>query len=83
MFVNLKILSTEFQQVVMGMKREHRESLEKIERGHEVSLFNMRGETASKLCQYEDKIRQLEEQVEKLQKELTATQVCKRLRTIS
>lgn len=50
----------------MGLKREHKESLEKIQQGQEVSLFNLRGEQAEKLCQYEARIRELEMEVEKL-----------------
>ncbi|XP_064108611.1 uncharacterized protein LOC135216988 isoform X4 [Macrobrachium nipponense] len=67
----------EFQQVVMGLKREHKESLERVERDQEVSLFNLRGEQAEKLCQYEQRIRELETELEKLKtvsaiQELTA-----------
>ncbi|KAK8731548.1 hypothetical protein OTU49_007365 [Cherax quadricarinatus] len=67
----------EFQQVVMGLKREHKESLERIESDQEVSLFKLRGEQAEKLCQYERKIRELELELEKLKtvsaiQELTA-----------
>lgn len=50
----------------MGLKREHKESLEKVQQGQEVSLFNLRGEQAEKLCQYETRIRELEMEVEKL-----------------
>ncbi|XP_069991455.1 uncharacterized protein [Penaeus vannamei] len=67
----------EFQQVVMGLKREHKESLDRVERDQEVNLFNLRGEQAEKLCQYEQKIRELEVELEKLKtvsaiQELTA-----------
>ncbi|XP_050687757.1 uncharacterized protein LOC126981101 isoform X3 [Eriocheir sinensis] len=61
-----KYTEAEFQQVVMGLKREHKESLEKVQQGQEVSLFNLRGEQAEKLCQYETRIRELEMEVEKL-----------------
>ena len=57
---------SEFQQVVMGLKREHKDSLDRIQQGQEVSLFNLRGEQAEKLCQYENRIRELEMEVEKL-----------------
>lgn len=60
------LVIAEFQQVVMGLKREHKESLEKVQQGQEVSLFNLRGEQAEKLCQYETRIRELEMEVEKL-----------------
>ncbi|XP_047493534.1 uncharacterized protein LOC125042112 [Penaeus chinensis] len=67
----------EFQQVVMGLKREHKDSLDRVERDQEVNLFNLRGEQAEKLCQYEQKIRELEVELEKLKtvsaiQELTA-----------
>ncbi|KAK8381898.1 hypothetical protein O3P69_015123 [Scylla paramamosain] len=72
-----KYTEAEFQQVVMGLKREHKESLDRIQQGQEVSLFNLRGEQAEKLCQYEKRIRELEMEVEKLRtfsaiQELTA-----------
>lgn len=65
---------SEFQQVVMGLKREHKESLDRVERDQEVNLFNLRGEQAEKLCQYEQKIRELEVELEKL-KTVSAIQV--------
>ena len=52
------------------MKREHRQSLDVIERDHELSLFNMRGQQAAKMCQYEDKIKELEEQIQSLNERL-------------
>lgn len=58
----------------MGLKREHKESLEQIEREQDVSLFNLRGEQAEKLCQYEQRIRDLELELEKL-KTVSAIQV--------
>ncbi|KAK7066966.1 Fmn2p [Halocaridina rubra] len=72
-----KYTEAEFQQVVMGLKREHKESLDRVERDQEVSLFNLRGEQAEKLCQYEQRIRELETELEKLKtvsaiQELTA-----------
>lgn len=59
---------TELQQIVMGLKREHRESLDALQKDQDVSLFNMRGEQAEKLCAYEEQIRNLELQVENLKK---------------
>lgn len=58
----------------MGLKREHKESLDRVERDQEVNLFNLRGEQAEKLCQYEQKIRELEVELEKL-KTVSAIQV--------
>ncbi|XP_069704100.1 formin-2 isoform X2 [Periplaneta americana] len=60
----------EFQQVVMGLKREHRDNLNRLSRDQEISLFNVRGEHAQKLSEAEEKIAQLEETVAKLQQEL-------------
>ncbi|RXG70366.1 Formin-1 [Armadillidium vulgare] len=54
----------------MGLKREHKESLESIEKKQEISLFNLRGEQAEKLCSYDDKIKQLEAEIDTLKKEL-------------
>ena len=64
------ICSSEFQQVVMGLKREHRESLNRVSRDQEVALFNVRGEHAQWLSEADEKIMQLEERVAKLQQEL-------------
>ncbi|KAJ4440368.1 hypothetical protein ANN_08508 [Periplaneta americana] len=61
---------SEFQQVVMGLKREHRDNLNRLSRDQEISLFNVRGEHAQKLSEAEEKIAQLEETVAKLQQEL-------------
>ena len=52
----------ELQQVVMGLKREQRESLDDLQKNQEVSLFNLRGEQAEKLCSYEVKIEELEKE---------------------
>lgn len=67
-------VSQEFQQVVMGLKREHKDTLEKVQQDQEVSIFNLRGEQAEKLCQYERRIRELEVELEKL-KTVSAIQV--------
>lgn len=64
------ISSSEFQQVVMGLKREHRENLNRLSRDQEVALFNVRGEHAQRLSEADEKIMQLEERVAKLQQEL-------------
>lgn len=52
----------------MGLKREHKESLETIQKKQEISLFNLRGEQAEKLCSYDDKIKQLEAEIDALKK---------------
>lgn len=64
------ICSTEFQQVVMGLKREHRDNLNRLSRDQEVSLFNVRGEHAQRLDDADEKIARLEDTVVKLQQDL-------------
>jgi len=54
----------------MGLKREHRENLDRLSRDQEVALFNVRGEHAQRLSETDEKIMQLEERVAKLQREL-------------
>ncbi|PSN51207.1 hypothetical protein C0J52_13663 [Blattella germanica] len=60
----------EFQQVVMGLKREHRENLNRLSKDQEVSLFHVRGEHAQRLSEADEKIAQLEETIAKLTQEL-------------
>jgi hypothetical protein len=64
------IFSSEFQQVVMGLKREHRENLNRLSRDQEVALFNVRGEHAQRLNEADERVMQLEETVAKLRQEL-------------
>ncbi|XP_071455083.1 protein cappuccino-like [Hetaerina americana] len=64
----------EFQQVVMGLKREHQDNLSRMSKTQEVALFSLRGEQAEKLCEYEERIAQLEDTVIKLQQELEKCQ---------
>jgi hypothetical protein len=54
----------------MGLKREHRENLNRLSRDQEVALFNVRGEHAQRLSETDEKLVQLEETVVKLQQEL-------------
>lgn len=54
----------------MGLKREHRENLNRLSRDQEVALFTVRGEHAQRLSEADEKIMQLEERVAKLQQEL-------------
>lgn len=54
----------------MGLKREHRENLNRLSRDQEFALFNVRGEHAQRLSEADEKIMQLEERVAKLQQEL-------------
>jgi len=53
----------------MGLKREHRENLNRLSRDQEVALFNVRGEHAQRVSEADEKIMQLEERVAKLQQE--------------
>lgn len=64
------ICSSEFQQVVMGLKREHRENIGRLSRDQEVALFNVRGEHAQRLIEADEKIILLQETVAKLQQQL-------------
>ena len=64
------IFSSEFQQVVMGLKREHRENLNRLSRDQEVALLNVRGEHAQRLNEADERTMQLEETVAKLRQEL-------------
>lgn len=52
------------------MKKEHKENITRLTRGQEVKLFKMRGEHAHTLHEYEKKILELEETVERLTQEL-------------
>ncbi|XP_063240371.1 protein cappuccino isoform X2 [Bacillus rossius redtenbacheri] len=65
-----KYTEAEFQQVVMGMKREHKENLKRLSNSQEVSLFSLRGEIAQRLDEKDDRIAQLELELEKLMREL-------------
>lgn len=60
----------EFQQVVIGLKKEHKENLTRLTRGQEVKLFKLRGEHAHILHEYEKRICELEDMVARLQQEL-------------
>ncbi|KAJ9582146.1 hypothetical protein L9F63_003488, partial [Diploptera punctata] len=60
----------EFQQVVMGLKREHRENLNRLSKDQEVALFNVRGEHAQRLSEADERIAQMEETIAKLTQEL-------------
>jgi len=64
------LIQIEFQQVVMGLKREHKDSLERLSRSQELSTFNLRGEHAEKLTEAEEKVQRLEKQVLELQQEV-------------
>jgi uncharacterized protein YaaR (DUF327 family) len=54
----------------MCLKREHRETHNRLSRDHEVDIFNEMGEHAQRLSEADEKMMQLEERVAKLQQEL-------------
>jgi hypothetical protein len=54
----------------MGLKREHRENLNRLSRDQEVALFSVRGEHAQRLSEADERIMQLDDTVAKLQQEL-------------
>lgn len=54
----------------MGLKREHKDSLERLSRSQELSTFNLRGEYGEKLAETEEKVHRLEKQVQSLQQEV-------------
>lgn len=60
----------EFQQVVIGLKREHEDNITRLIRGREVQMFKLRGEHAHILHEYEKRISELEETIKKLKQEL-------------
>nr|XP_042906430.1 formin-2 isoform X2 [Parasteatoda tepidariorum] len=57
---------TELQNIILNMKKEHRDTIDKIQE-REIALFNLRGEQASKMNEYEKKVTRLEREVEKYQ----------------
>ena len=56
----------EFQTTVMGLKREHKDILEKKEAEHAVQVFSVRGESAELVDKYVKKIQELETEIEEL-----------------
>lgn len=64
------MICPEFQQVVMGLKREHRDNLTRLTKSQELALFSLRGEQAERLTEAEEKCVRLEAQVKALQQEV-------------
>lgn len=60
----------EFQQVVMGLKREHKDNLGRLSRSQELALFGLRGEHAQRISEAEERCVRLEAQVRALQQEV-------------
>ncbi|CAG7729368.1 unnamed protein product [Allacma fusca] len=63
---NKDLPEPEFQQTVMGLKREHKDIIEKKEADHAVQVFALRGESAELIEKYLKRIQELEVEVEKL-----------------
>ncbi|GFV65772.1 uncharacterized protein TNCV_4154081 [Trichonephila clavipes] len=57
----------EVQNMILNLKKEHRDSVDRIQKEREIALFNLRGEQASKMNEYEKKVSRLQREVEKYQ----------------
>ncbi|CAL1290920.1 unnamed protein product [Larinioides sclopetarius] len=57
----------EVQNMILNLKKEHRETVDRIQKEREIALFNLRGEQASKMNEYEKKVSRLQREVEKYQ----------------
>ena len=62
-----KYTEAEVQQLLMGLKREHKDNLELMQKDHDEALFKLRGEQATSLEYYVEKIQSLEEQLQNQQ----------------
>ena len=60
-----KYTEAEVQQLLMGLKREHKDNLELLQKDHDEALFKLRGEQATSVEYYVEKIQQLEEELAK------------------
>jgi len=58
-----KYTEAEFQQAIMGLKREHKENIEKMRKDQDEALFKVRGEQAESMVYYVDKIQELENEL--------------------
>ncbi|KAL1444503.1 hypothetical protein MTO96_029814 [Rhipicephalus appendiculatus] len=63
----LRYTEAEAQQMVMGLKKAHRNELEKLQKEHELALFSLRGEQAARLTDYEGQVVRLEQEIDKYQ----------------
>merc|ERR1719348_532261 len=61
-----KYTEAEFQQALMGLKREHKENIEKMRKDQDEALFKVRGEQAESMVYYVDKIQELENELGRL-----------------
>ena len=53
------------QQLLLGLKRENKDNLELVQKEHDEALFKLRGEQATSVEYYVEKIQTLEEQLQK------------------
>ena len=51
---------------MLGLKRENKDNLELVQKQHDEALFKLRGEQATSVEYYVEKIQTLEEQLQKL-----------------
>ncbi|KAH6925890.1 hypothetical protein HPB50_011509 [Hyalomma asiaticum] len=63
----LRYTEAEAQQMIMGLKKAHRNELEKLQKEHELALFSLRGEQAARLTDYEGQVVRLEQEIDKYQ----------------
>ena len=61
-----KYTEAEVQQLLMGLKREHKDNLELLQKDHDEALFKQRGEQATSVEYYVEKIQNLEEELQSL-----------------
>ncbi|KAG8189077.1 hypothetical protein JTE90_028626 [Oedothorax gibbosus] len=57
----------EMQNMIVNLKKEHRDAIDRIQKEREIALFNLRGEQASKMNDYEKRVGKLQREVEKYQ----------------
>ncbi|XP_049835030.1 formin-like [Schistocerca gregaria] len=62
----------EYQLMIIGLKREHHETLNRLIRNQEVALFNLRGKHAQKVFELEQRITELEELIDSLRQQMEA-----------
>ncbi|KAJ8045851.1 Formin-2 [Holothuria leucospilota] len=55
------------QQIMMGMKREHTDEMNKLQHDHDLAVFKLRGEHAAEIQQLEDKVQELKRRILELE----------------
>ena len=58
------------QQLLLGLKRENKDNLELVQKEHDEALFKLRGEQATSVEYYVEKIQTLEEQLQNQNKQV-------------